>query len=112
MPVECLLFSDLFLSVSGFLPVDLADEAILLLTDNRMNFSAVIICLQHLGIGSIGVHTSDNIPRMLEQSGIWSPSPVIHLETVTDVYSVDVFDWTESRRSPRWSKELFVAFNR
>eukprot|EP00923_Selenidium_pygospionis_P058363 GHVN01102440.1.p1 GENE.GHVN01102440.1~~GHVN01102440.1.p1 ORF type:complete len:1420 (-),score=275.88 GHVN01102440.1:660-4499(-) len=38
---------------AGFLPLDLADEAILLLTDARLHFSGVVACLQALKIGSM-----------------------------------------------------------
>lgn len=83
-----------------------------MLTDNRMNFSAVIACLQHLGIDSMDGHTHENVPTALEKLGVFSTSPVSDLESCPDDHGGDVFDWTELRRSPGWSRCLFDAFNR
>lgn len=77
-----------------------------------MNFSAVIACLQHLGIDRVETHSHKNVPTELEKLGLLSTSPVIDLQGSADEHSEDVFDWTELRRSPGWSKELFLVFNR
>ncbi|KAF8822497.1 EF hand domain-containing protein [Cardiosporidium cionae] len=96
---------------SGFLAVDLADEAILLLTDNRLNFSGVVACLQHLKIGSIHIKEGDDYSKALEELGIHKGSPVCDITAANDTVS-DTFDWTFFCKDPVWTPNLMRAFNR
>ncbi|KAH0486465.1 MAG: hypothetical protein KVP17_003207 [Porospora cf. gigantea B] len=48
-------------SNSGFLPQDLADEALLLLLDSRLNFTSAVACLKHLDINIVDSLTGGSI---------------------------------------------------
>ncbi|KAF8821115.1 EF hand domain-containing protein [Cardiosporidium cionae] len=98
-------------SSSGFLAIDLADEAILLLTDNRLNSSGVVACLQHLKIGSIHIKEGDDYSKALEELGIHKGSPVCDITAANDTVT-DTFDWTVFRKDPVWTPNLMRAFNR
>lgn len=65
---------------SGFLPLDLVDEAIQLLTDNRLNFSGVVGCLQQLKIGSVYVHERGHAVGALEKLGLRKDSAVCDIQ--------------------------------
>lgn len=100
-----------FVFFSAFLPVDLADEAILLLTDNRMNFAAVVACLQYLKIHSPSVVCSAGIEVMLTSLGVVLESPVCDIDASTEEH-IERFDWTEYRRFPGWDEQLTEVYNR
>lgn len=65
---------------SGFLPLDLVDEAILLLTDNRLNFAGVVGCLHRLNIGSVHVNETGNASVALEKLGLRKDSAVCDIQ--------------------------------
>eukprot|EP01054_Gregarina_sp_Poly1_P006100 Gregarina_sp_Poly_1__6099@NODE_321_length_9533_cov_64_896260_g176_i1_p1_GENE_NODE_321_length_9533_cov_64_896260_g176_i1NODE_321_length_9533_cov_64_896260_g176_i1_p1_ORF_typecomplete_len1828_score237_78EFhand_8/PF13833_6/1_8e05EFhand_1/PF00036_32/1_6e05EFhand_5/PF13202_6/8_2e05EFhand_7/PF13499_6/0_00041EFhand_6/PF13405_6/0_0049BLOC1S3/PF15753_5/1_1BLOC1S3/PF15753_5/9_5e02_NODE_321_length_9533_cov_64_896260_g176_i124857968 len=74
-----------------FLPVDLADEGVLLLTDNRMGFSAVIAALKHLGIGSLNMASSRNLSDTLTGLGVDPQSPVAVVEAQVRFAHIQLF---------------------
>lgn len=91
--------------------MDLADEAILLLTDNRMNFAAVVACLQYLKIHSPNVTPEASIETALASLGITLESPVCDIDVSSDEH-IERFDWTEYRRQPGWDLQLTQAYDR
>ncbi|PHJ22833.1 ef hand domain-containing protein [Cystoisospora suis] len=96
---------------AGFLPLDLVDEAIQLLTDNRLNFSGVVACLQHLKIGSVYIEDSGDLQNTFDHLGIRKESPVCDIEASSETVN-EVIDWTSFRKDPGWTPELFRAFDR
>lgn len=70
---------------SGFLPLDLVDEAIQLLTDNRLNFSGVVGCLQQLKIGSVYVHERGHAVGALEKLGLRKDSAVCDIQASSEL---------------------------
>ncbi|KAL8270368.1 hypothetical protein Esti_005692 [Eimeria stiedai] len=96
---------------SGFLPLDLVDEAIQLLTDNRLNFSGVVGCLQQLKIGSVYVHERGNAVGALEKLGLRKDSAVCDIQASSETVS-EIIDWTSFRHDPGWTPEMFKAFDR
>ncbi|CDJ45704.1 EF hand domain-containing protein, putative [Eimeria brunetti] len=96
---------------SGFLPLDLVDEAIQLLTDNRLNFAAVVACLQHLKIGSLYVHERRQPVAALETLGLRRDSPVCAVQASSEAVS-EAIDWTAYRCEPGWSGEMLKSFER
>ncbi|XP_026190324.1 LOW QUALITY PROTEIN: uncharacterized protein LOC113146614 [Cyclospora cayetanensis] len=96
---------------SGFLPLDLVDEAIQLLTDNRLNFSGVVGCLQQLKIGSVYVHERGHAVGALEKLGIRKDSAVCDIQASSETVS-EFIDWTSFRHDPGWTPEMFKAFDR
>eukprot|EP00920_Eleutheroschizon_duboscqi_P018159 GHVT01043385.1.p2 GENE.GHVT01043385.1~~GHVT01043385.1.p2 ORF type:complete len:162 (-),score=35.53 GHVT01043385.1:3427-3912(-) len=61
---------------SNFLPLDLADEAIMLVTDNRLSFAGVVACLYHLKIGSLHMEQDANVHQALAALGL-TPEAVV-----------------------------------
>ncbi|KAL8450967.1 hypothetical protein Emag_002969 [Eimeria magna] len=96
---------------SGFLPLDLVDEAIQLLTDNRLNFSGVVGCLQQLKIGSVYVHERGHAVGALEKLGLRKDSAVCDIQASSETVS-EIIDWTSFRHDPGWTPEMFKAFDR
>lgn len=96
---------------SSFLPVDLADEAILLLTDNRMNFCATVACLQHLRIHSTTIMHNTSPTQALLSLGILLDSPVCDLTASTEEQP-EKFDWTGYRRNSGWDDTLTDVYHR
>lgn len=91
---------------AGFLPVDLADEAILLLTDNCLNYAGVIGCLQHLNLGGVRkIGTED-------MHSIFHPDAVSYdIEPSSDLKE-DVLDWTQYHDNSWLTDELALTFSR
>ncbi|PFH34767.1 EF hand domain-containing protein [Besnoitia besnoiti] len=96
---------------AGFLPLDLVDEAIQLLTDNRLNFSGVVACLQHLKIGSVYIEDSGDLVNTFDHLGVRRDSPVCDIEASSETVN-EVIDWTSFRKDPGWTPDLFRAFDR
>ncbi|CDJ37889.1 EF hand domain-containing protein, putative [Eimeria tenella] len=96
---------------SGFLPLDLVDEAIQLLTDNRLNFSGVVGCLQQLKIGSVYVHERGHAVGALEKLGLRKDSAVCDIQASSETVS-EIIDWTQFRHDPGWTPEMFRAFEK
>eukprot|EP00923_Selenidium_pygospionis_P051758 GHVN01089714.1.p1 GENE.GHVN01089714.1~~GHVN01089714.1.p1 ORF type:complete len:2181 (+),score=425.58 GHVN01089714.1:632-6544(+) len=97
---------------TGFLPTDLSDEAIMVLTDNRLNASCVVRCLEHLKIVSRSVASVDSKSTAdgLRQMGVIPESPVTDVWASAD-QQVDVMDWTSwgevfALGEGRFTKEL------
>eukprot|EP01053_Blabericola_migrator_P010319 Blabericola_migrator_1__10318@NODE_57_length_15939_cov_84_297253_g52_i0_p1_GENE_NODE_57_length_15939_cov_84_297253_g52_i0NODE_57_length_15939_cov_84_297253_g52_i0_p1_ORF_typecomplete_len2596_score525_29EFhand_7/PF13499_6/0_0046EFhand_7/PF13499_6/0_029EFhand_8/PF13833_6/0_12EFhand_8/PF13833_6/8_4e03EFhand_8/PF13833_6/9_1e03EFhand_8/PF13833_6/0_0031EFhand_1/PF00036_32/0_011EFhand_1/PF00036_32/0_25EFhand_6/PF13405_6/0_0034EFhand_6/PF13405_6/16SPARC_Ca_bdg/PF10591_9/0_49SPARC_Ca_bdg/PF10591_9/1_8EFh len=88
---------------SLFLPVDLADEGVLLLTDNRMGFSAIIAALKHLEIGTLNMASSRNLSDTLIQLGVLPQSPVTVVEIQSGV------DRGAATTAPAMSDTEFLA---
>eukprot|EP01053_Blabericola_migrator_P007814 Blabericola_migrator_1__7813@NODE_39_length_17554_cov_37_506147_g35_i0_p4_GENE_NODE_39_length_17554_cov_37_506147_g35_i0NODE_39_length_17554_cov_37_506147_g35_i0_p4_ORF_typecomplete_len797_score111_42HPS3_Mid/PF14762_6/0_11_NODE_39_length_17554_cov_37_506147_g35_i0849010880 len=95
-----------------FLPVHLADEAILLLTDNQMNFSAAVVCLQRLGLDVpvSAVFASDDMADALSAVGITpNSSNVVSIKSSNET-QVDHFDWTVYALETTVNEEVYEEY--
>eukprot|EP01054_Gregarina_sp_Poly1_P005687 Gregarina_sp_Poly_1__5686@NODE_29_length_19459_cov_103_994070_g26_i0_p1_GENE_NODE_29_length_19459_cov_103_994070_g26_i0NODE_29_length_19459_cov_103_994070_g26_i0_p1_ORF_typecomplete_len2166_score264_81EFhand_8/PF13833_6/1_2EFhand_8/PF13833_6/1_4e03EFhand_8/PF13833_6/0_0011EFhand_7/PF13499_6/0_38EFhand_7/PF13499_6/5_9e03EFhand_7/PF13499_6/1_2e04EFhand_7/PF13499_6/0_012EFhand_5/PF13202_6/0_015EFhand_5/PF13202_6/1_7SPARC_Ca_bdg/PF10591_9/4SPARC_Ca_bdg/PF10591_9/2_3EFhand_6/PF13405_6/0_013EFhand_6/P len=94
-----------------FLPVDLADEAILLLTDNQMNFSAATVCLQKLGLDAPTSFTvSEDLMDTWASLGISPNAPNLVSIKSSNEQQADHFDWTVYYMETSTNEELFGEF--
>eukprot|EP00915_Cephaloidophora_sp_WS-2016_P007107 GHVH01009638.1.p1 GENE.GHVH01009638.1~~GHVH01009638.1.p1 ORF type:complete len:3321 (+),score=427.27 GHVH01009638.1:1252-9963(+) len=109
---------------TGFLPVDLADEAFTLLTNSRIHIAAVQICLQRLqitsSVGSGGLQ-KDDVDRdtlnpgsacaeELTRLGYDCSSASLDLEYATDRPS-DILDWKRLGGTESWPDSLIDLFD-
>eukprot|EP00923_Selenidium_pygospionis_P018417 GHVN01032219.1.p1 GENE.GHVN01032219.1~~GHVN01032219.1.p1 ORF type:complete len:1065 (+),score=211.42 GHVN01032219.1:276-3197(+) len=80
---------------SGFLAVDLADEALLLLTDSRVHYAAAVECFRVLSVAGSD-RTPDDATETLEELGISAESCMCDLD-IPVLRDEDVLDWTDLR---------------
>lgn len=93
------------------MPVDLADEAILLLTDNCLNYAGAIGCLQYLNIGGVGKVGTEDVSNMLFTLGFLPEAVCYDIDPSSDLKE-DVLDWTEYRKGNWLTDELTRTFHR
>lgn len=91
--------------------MDLADEAILLLTDNCLNFAGVIACLHYLNVGGVGKVGNENASSVLLELGFQPEAVCYDIETSSDLKE-EKLDWAEYREGSWLTDELTRTFFR
>lgn len=91
--------------------MDLADEAILLLTDNCLNYAGMVACLQHLNVGGVGKVGTESVNAVLLELGFQPESVCYDIEPSSDMKE-DKLDWAEYREGNWLTDELTRSFFR
>eukprot|EP01054_Gregarina_sp_Poly1_P000474 Gregarina_sp_Poly_1__473@NODE_1113_length_5043_cov_61_305667_g772_i0_p1_GENE_NODE_1113_length_5043_cov_61_305667_g772_i0NODE_1113_length_5043_cov_61_305667_g772_i0_p1_ORF_typecomplete_len1321_score203_20EFhand_8/PF13833_6/0_018EFhand_10/PF14788_6/98EFhand_10/PF14788_6/1_8EFhand_7/PF13499_6/4_7e03EFhand_7/PF13499_6/0_88_NODE_1113_length_5043_cov_61_305667_g772_i09084870 len=95
---------------SGFLPSDLADEAVFLLFDYRLSLSGTRACLKYLSVDS-----PDPLVGKPLAEAFRFPNPdestVVSLQDAPDNH-MEKLDWTYYRHSTGWSSDIIESYKK